>query len=172
MLDFIKKELRLKNLVSYSCALVTAVLVSVVLYNSHAFADLQGIIYPDSYDSTYGIRNTGSNLTGLTYSYWRDESVQGNSNTPTTVYFSKVRTELGSSSPSGAQFGVYKIVDLRDKRYLDWYAQFITTTKTVPTNYTANMGSLYSEMTVYADPLGIDGSQANVRYDRIAYANR
>ncbi|WP_379134505.1 hypothetical protein [Paenibacillus sp. sgz500958] len=172
MLNFIKKEFRFKNLISYSCALVTAFLISVVMYSSNAFADLQGIFYPDSFPSTYEVINSGSNYSGLTYRYWRSESVQGNSNTPTTVYFSQVRTSSGTSSPSGAQFGVYKIVDLRDKRYLDWYAQSITTTKSVPTNYTANMGSLYSEMTVYADSYGIDGSQSNVRYDRIAYTNR
>lgn len=38
-------------------------------------------------------------------------------------------------------------------------------------DYTANMGSLYTEMTVYADPQGIDGTQSNVRYDRYAYTN-
>lgn len=59
------------------------------------------------------------------------------------------------------------------KDFWTWYTQYIDSNEiSVNMDYTANMGSLYTEMTVYADPKGIDGAQMNVRYDRYAYTTR
>ncbi|TYA12220.1 hypothetical protein FRY98_16035 [Paenibacillus faecis] len=173
MLIKIKNELKFKNILAYVLAVLSAALISSLLYVNNAYADLQGIFYPDSKKSTYGTANNGTGYTDdLAYSYWRSETAQGNSDTPSTLRFFNVKTSNGSSKPSGAQFGVYKIVDLKEKRFLDWYTKSIDTQLSVNMDYTADMGSLYTEMTVYADPKGIDGAQMNVRYDRYAYTTR
>lgn len=174
MLERIKNEFNLENKLAYLFAVLSAALISSLLYATNAYADLQGIFYPNSSKATYGTANNGSGYTDdLAYSYWRSETAQGNSNTPTTLRFFNVKTSNGASKPFGAQYGIYKIVDLREKRFLDWYTQYIDSNEIfVNMDYTANMGSLYTEMTVYADPKGIDGAQMNVRYDRYAYTTR
>ncbi|GIO38393.1 hypothetical protein J41TS12_32540 [Paenibacillus antibioticophila] len=174
MFKIIKNELRLKNLIAYTLAFLTTVLLSGLFYSTNAYADLQMIFYPDSTKKAYGSANNGTGYTDdLTYSYWRAETAQGNSDKPTTLKFTNVTTRQGASFPSGAQYGIYKIVDLREKRFLDWYGETLKSAATsVDMDYTANMGSLYTEMTVYADPSGMDGAQMNVRYDRYAYTTK
>lgn len=114
----IKNEFKFKNLLSYTLALLSAVLISSILFSNNTFADLQGIFYPNASKTTYGTANNGSSFNGsLAYSYWRSETAQGNSNSPTKLRFFNVTTSNGASFPSGAQFGVYKIVDLTEKDF-------------------------------------------------------
>ncbi|AIQ15681.1 hypothetical protein H70357_02445 [Paenibacillus sp. FSL H7-0357] len=170
MMKTIRNEFKMKNLVAYMLAFLTTFLIAGIFYSTNAYADLQSIFYPNSTKKAYGDALNGSGYPNLAYSYWRSETAQGNSNTPTTLRFFNVTTSNGASNPTGAQFGLYKIVDLREKRFLDWYTRTINGTQiSVNMDYTANMGSLYTEMTVYADPSGLDGAQMNVRYDRFAY---
>ncbi|UFJ40884.1 hypothetical protein LOK74_23335 [Brevibacillus humidisoli] len=109
----------------------------------------------------------------LQYSYVHENEIEGNRDEATKAYFTMIGVRDGDSDPSGAQFGTYKIVDsagsTTEKRYLYFYSDSISRDQSFDINYTADVEDLYTEMVVYADEKGIDGAQANIRYDRFAY---
>ncbi len=126
--------------------------------------------------STYYYSTVSDASYEVDYSYNHREKIYQYSSE--RIKFENVRFSSGNSSPNGAQYFVYTVVDVEgggantetfvDLLGLDLEGTSETFTTGV-TLYSTSSESAYTEMKVCADRDGCNGSQANVIYDRWIY---